>query len=92
MELRKQKTIIYLQIPQEQLKTFRFLLNMFYTQFFEFCARGGKVKNGLPIYCLLDEAGHMNIPELATTMTTIRKYKVSLLLALQSLTQLESAY
>ena len=90
MNLRKQRTIVYLQIPQERLTTYSFLLNLFYSQFFSSCFRGNE--NGLPVYCLLDEAGHTRIPNLATIITTIRKFNVSISLILQSLTQLETAY
>lgn len=89
-KLRDQKTIVYLQIPQERLGTYSFLLSLFYAQFFGACFR--EMENGLPVYCLLDEAGHTKIPNLATTITTIRKYNVSISLILQSLTQLDTAY
>ena len=89
-ELRRSKTIVYLQIPQERLGTYSFLLSLFYAQFFSACFR--EAEHGLPVYCLLDEAGHTKIPNLATTITTIRKYNVSISLILQSLTQLDTAY
>jgi type IV secretory pathway TraG/TraD family ATPase VirD4 len=90
-EIRKRKTIVYLQIPQEDLDTYGFILNLFYSRFFNTCFKS-KQKNSLPVYCLLDEAGHTAIPNLATIITTIRKYNVSISLILQSLTQLETAY
>jgi len=90
-QIRKKKTIIYLQIPQEDLSVYGFLLNLFYSRFFATCFKSRDEKT-LPVYCLLDEAGHTNIPSLATTITTIRKYRVSISLILQSLSQLETAY
>ena len=90
-EIRTQKTIVYLMIPQHELTTYSFLLNLFYTRFFKTCYTN-KQHNTLPVYCLLDEAGHTQIPHLATIITTIRKYKVSISLILQSLSQLKTAY
>ncbi len=90
-EIRNKKTIVYLQIPQEDLEVYGFLLNLFYSRFFATCFKSNDEKT-LPVYCLLDEAGHTNIPSLATTITTIRKYRVSISLIIQSLSQFETAY
>ncbi len=46
----------------------------------------------LPIYCLLDEFWNMVIPYFSTVITTIRKYKVSISIVLQSISQLEAKY
>ena len=90
-KIRKEKTIVYLMIPQHELNTYSFLLNLFYTRFFKTCYTNNSKQN-LPVYCLLDEAGHTQIPHLATIITTIRKYKVNISLILQSLSQLKTAY
>ena len=49
-------------------------------------------KKDLPIFCLLDEFGNMNLPDFNTTVTTIRKYKISLSLIFQDITQIEQKY
>lgn len=49
-------------------------------------------KNDLPIFCLLDEFGNLNLPEFETTITTIRKYKVSISIILQDIAQLTNKY
>ena len=90
-QVRHQKTIVYLQIPQQSLDTYGFFLNLFYSRFFSSCFHSNDTST-LPVYCLLDEAGHTRIPNLATIITTIRKYRVSISLILQSITQLETAY
>jgi len=46
----------------------------------------------LPIYCLLDEFGNMSIPNFSNTITTIRKYKVSISIVIQDFSQLEQRY
>jgi type IV secretion system protein VirD4 len=86
-QIRQRKTIVYLQIPQEDLETYSFLLNLFYSRFFNSCYKETS-QNTLPVYCLLDEAGHTNIPSLATIITTIRKFRVSISLILQPISQL----
>jgi type IV secretory pathway TraG/TraD family ATPase VirD4 len=90
-EIRAKKTIVYLIIPQHELHTYSFLLNLFYARFFKTCFEN-KSSDVLPVYCLLDEAGHTKIPSLSTIITTIRKYKVSISLIFQSLSQLETQY
>jgi type IV secretion system protein VirD4 len=73
------------------LSAYSFLLNIFYSRFFKTCFET-KATNTLPVYCLLDEAGHTKIPNLATVIATIRKYKVSISLIFQSLSQMENLY
>ncbi len=49
-------------------------------------------KHDLPIYALLDEFGNMNLPDFDTTITTIRKYNISISIMLQDVNQLENKY
>lgn len=97
-ELRRRKTALFVVVPSQSLKHFRFFLNLLYTDFFSQMmsilprhsrARG---ETALPIYCMMDEFGHMSLPNFAMTSTTIRNYEVSLSIILQNFTQLESAY
>lgn len=90
-EIRNRKTIVYLIIPQQDLSAYSFILNLFYARFFKACFES-KTTNTLPVYCLLDEAGHTKIPNLATVIATIRKYKVSISLIFQSLSQMTNLY
>lgn len=91
-EIRTRKTIVYLIIPQHELTTYSFLLNLFYARFFKTCFESKMTNETLPVYCLLDEAGHTKIPHLATIIATIRKYKVSISLIFQNLAQMETQY
>ena len=50
------------------------------------------LRNDLPIYCLLDEFGNMNIPKFSSIITTIRKYKVSISIIIQNINQLNEIY
>jgi len=89
---RKEKTALYIKIPQQKQKQYSFLLNLFYKQFFDSMMQELPTKNDLPIFCLLDEFGNMNIPDFSTIVTTIRKYKVSISIVMQDFNQLESQY
>lgn len=46
----------------------------------------------LPVYVLYDEFGHSTIPDFVSTANTIRGYKVSLSIVLQSIAQLSARY
>ena len=46
----------------------------------------------LPLYILYDEFGHSTIPNFVSTANTIRGYKVSLSIVLQSISQLRARY
>lgn len=89
---RKEKTILYIKVPQHKQELYSFLLNLFYKQFFNAMMNRLPSKNDLAVFCLLDEFGNMAIPHFSSTVTTIRKYKVSISIVIQSLKQLETKY
>jgi type IV secretion system protein VirD4 len=90
-DLRDKKTAIFFTIPEQKLPHYSFLLNLFYTQLFNFCMEDLE-NTKMPILCLLDEFGHQSIPYFSSIVTTIRKYKVSISIILQSISQLEAKY
>lgn len=90
--LRKEKTILYLTFPVNEASFYTFILNLFYTQLFHEYMSEIPQKDDLPIFILYDEFGHANIPNFDMVATNIRKYKVSLSIVLQSLSQLENQY
>ena len=49
-------------------------------------------KQTLPVYVLYDEFGHSMIPNFVSTANTIRGYRVSLSIVLQSIAQLSAQY
>ena len=89
---REEKSVIYIKIPGQKQKQYSFLLNIFYHQFFSQMMEKLPTKKDLPIFCLLDEFGNMNLPNFDTTVTTIRKYNISLSLIFQDVAQIESKY
>jgi type IV secretion system protein VirD4 len=90
--LRQRKTVVYLIAPETDAKHYSFILNMFYTQFFEAQKQPQYMHQGLPIHVLYDEFGHSSIPEFGTIASTIRKFRVSLSLVLQNFQQLKKQY
>ena len=91
-DLKEEKTILYLTFPVNEAHFYTFILNLFYTQLFHDYMSKLPQKSDLPLFILYDEFGHANIPNFDTIATNIRKYKVSLSLVLQSLSQLENQY
>jgi len=89
---REEKSILYIRIPSQKQEQYGFLLNLFYKQFFNAMMQKLPSKKDLPIYCLLDEFGNMSIPQFSNTITTIRKYKVSISIVMQDFSQLEQRY
>jgi len=89
---RKEKSVLYIKIPANKQNQYSFLQNIFYHQFFNYMMEKRPNEKDLPIFCLLDEFGNLNLPEFETTITTIRKYKVSISIILQSTRQLENKY
>jgi type IV secretory pathway TraG/TraD family ATPase VirD4 len=90
--LRSEKSIVYIKVPAQKQLQYSFLLNIFYTQLFNTVMQRLPSSSDLPIYCLLDEFGNMNIPNFSSVVTTIRKYRVSISIVLQNESQMLSKY
>jgi len=91
--LREEKTALFLIFPQNRISYYSFLMNIFYTKLFHYCLDDDLFKpDGLPIYFLLDEFGHLKIPDFASIITTTRKRNISISIILQSISQLEKQY
>lgn len=90
-DLRRRKTVLYVLVKQQDLSYYAFLLNLFYSDLFSSLLSDVN-HGGLPVYLLLDEFGHLTIPDFATYATTARKYNVGFWIFLQSLSQLQSRY
>ncbi len=91
-DLRHQKGVVYSIVPEHQIKYYGQYLALFYTQLFEYARQSANPGNVLPLYFLLDEAGNMPIPDLASKITMLRKYEVSIVPVLQDESQLEQAF
>ena len=86
----KRPVVIFLIIPEHEIKYYSFLLNLFYMQIFNFCA---EIQNTKPLYFLLDEFGNMGaLPNFDTIITTLRKRNCSISIILQDIKQLRTVY
>lgn len=91
--LRQEKTALFLIFPQNRVSYYALLANLFYTQLFHYCLDDRMYRaDSLPIYFLLDEFGHLTIPDFPAIITTTRQRRISLSIVLQSVSQLEERY
>ncbi len=89
--LQRRKTAFFLKARQQDLRFYSFILNLFYTELFN-TLLSSLDPNNLPVYLLLDEFGHLTIPDFDIYATTARKNRVAIWAFLQSRAQLESRY
>ena len=89
---RKQKTALYLIVPANQQSYYQFLIDVVYTRFFTVMMQKLPGTNDLSVYCFLDEFGSSYINDFQALINNIRKYRVSLSIVLQSISQLDSKY
>lgn len=90
--LRQQKTIVYFITPPQHQEYYSFLTSLFFRSVFNASMRKIPDHHTLPLYVLYDEFGHSTIPNFVSTANTIRAYKVSLSIVLQSIAQLSAKY
>ena len=91
-DIRHERTVIYLITPAQHAEYYSFLTSLFFRSVFNACTRTLPDKKTLPVYILYDEFGHSSIPNFVSTANTIRAYKVSLSIILQSISQLNARY
>lgn len=91
-QIRDEKTIIYFIIPAQYTEYYSFWTSIFFRSVFNTCMRQMPHKKTLPTYILYDEFGHSTIPNFVSIANTIRGYRVSLSIVLQSISQLEARY
>ena len=92
--LRKEKTVLFLIVPEHEMGYYSFLLTLFYTQLFQFAmALAQTGKPYLPIFFFLDEFAALNkIPSFPILINTLRKKDCSVSIILQEMRQLMSIY
>ena len=91
-EVRGQKTAIFFITPPQLGEYYGFLTSLFFRSVFNASMRKQADRKTLPLYVLYDEFGHSTIPNFVSTINTIRAYKVSVSIVLQSIAQLSSRY
>ena len=90
-EIGRKKTVVFVNVGSTQLKNYRFILSLFYTRFFSFCCQSSKNRS-LPIFLMMDEFGHIPIPDFEVIITTLRKHRVGICAMVQSISQLKNLY
>ena len=90
-ELRQAPTALYVLVNQTQMQLYGFLLNLFYADLFRALLKDEQ-NPGRPVWLMLDEFGHLQVPGFEVFATTARKYDVAFALFLQSMAQLEGRY
>ncbi len=76
-------------VPEDQIRYFSLILNLFYSACFEYCLR----KSGHPVFFFLDEFGNLgHINNFPSIITTLRKRQCSISIILQELSQLTAVY
>lgn len=91
--LRERPTAVYVIVPEDKIKYFSIIINLFYAACFDVCLRPLKTDDTLPVYFFLDEFGNIGrVYNFATIATTLRKRRCSLSIILQELAQLNAVY
>lgn len=89
---RKTKTAIYIILPENQASYFQFMVDVFYSQFFSVMMQNLPTRKTLDVYCMLDEFGSAYIDNFSMIINNVRKYRVSLSLVFQGMSQIEEKY
>jgi type IV secretory pathway TraG/TraD family ATPase VirD4 len=89
---RRQKTAIYIKLSEDQADYFQFLIDVFYAKFFAAMMKGSPDPSKLDVYCYLDEFGSSYVDNFSMIINNIRKYRVSLSLVFQGISQIEEKY
>lgn len=90
--IRHEKTAVYFITPPHLAEYYGFWTSVFFRSVFNASMRKIPDRSTLPLYILYDEFGHSTIPSFVSVANTIRGYKVSLSIVLQSLAQLSARY
>ena len=90
--IRHEKTAIFFITPPHLAEYYGFWTSVFFRSVFNAAMREMPGPRTLPLYILYDEFGHSTIPSFVSVANTIRGYKVSLSIVLQSLAQLSARY
>ena len=91
-ELRQRKIALFVKVRQQDMKFFQFLLNQFFADLFNALREERPGPDDLSVFCLLDEWGHLTVPDFDAFMATARKYRIGCMIFLQAIEQLEARY
>lgn len=89
---RKEKTAIYLNFPESQQVYYQFIIDAFYARLFSILMSYRPSKHDLNVFCFLDEFGNSYIHNFNVIINNVRKYRVSLSLVFQGISQIDDKY
>jgi len=89
---RKEKTIIYLCFGESQQAYYQFIIDVFYARLFSVLMHHKPTTSELSTYCFLDEFGSSFVYQFNVIINNVRKYRVSLSLVFQGISQLDEKY
>ncbi len=90
--LREKPVALYVCNPLKDLKYFKPLASLFFQSLFDFIVSRIPGKDERSIFILIDEFASMRFPDIALTVSNIRKCKAGLLLCMQDEMSLKSQY
>ncbi|MGA4604209.1 type IV secretory system conjugative DNA transfer family protein [Pseudoalteromonas maricaloris] len=90
--IRNEKTIIYLNFSESKQAYYQFIIDLFYVRFLSIVMDHKPAANELDIFGFLDEMGNSYINDFNISINNVRKYRVSLSLVFQGISQLDDKY
>lgn len=93
-ELRRSKTALFIQYPENQTQYYSFLIKLLYSQLFDMCMQTGMSgQDDRPITVYLEEFANIGaLPDFSALITTLRKRNVCVYIFIQALEQVEQVY
>jgi type IV secretion system protein VirD4 len=90
--MRQEKTATFIMSREDKIPYYSFIYRMLYAEVFE-NLMNMPAKDDLPVFLFLDEFANVGkLPNFQAYATTIRKRRVSMMVVLQELSQLEALY
>ena len=88
-----EKTIIYLRVNGSDIPIYKTIMGLFFQHSFRIMKNRENLKSKpRPTLCYLDEFGNYKIGGFSTTLTTIRKFNVGIMIGLQAESQILDNY
>ncbi|WP_046006065.1 type IV secretory system conjugative DNA transfer family protein [Pseudoalteromonas rubra] len=90
--IRNEKTIIYLNFSESKQAYYQFIIDLFYVRFLSIVMDHKPSPGELDVFGFLDEMGNCYINDFNISINNVRKYRVSLSLVFQGISQLDDKY
>jgi type IV secretion system protein VirD4 len=90
--MRKEPVALFINTPLKDLKYYKSLSSLFFQSLFDFVLSVIPTKHERSIFFLIDEFASMRFPDIALTVSNVRKFKGGLLLCVQDEMSLIAQY